>query len=72
MCKKWLTALVTCLLGVTMTASAEGPYPVDPDSTVQADVPQGKVEKFHFAQSRIYPGTQRDYWVYVPAQYDAK
>lgn len=72
MCKKWLTVLVTCLLGVTMTASAEGPYPVDPDSTVQADVPQGKVEKFHFAQSRIYPGTQRDYWVYVPAQYDAK
>ena len=55
-----------------MTASAEGPYPIDPDSTVQADVPQGKVEKFQFAQSRIYPGTQRDYWIYVPAQYDAK
>ncbi len=30
----------------------------------------GKVSKFSFQQSQIYPGTVRDYSVYVPAQYD--
>ncbi|MDQ8190886.1 SMP-30/gluconolactonase/LRE family protein [Roseibacillus persicicus] len=31
----------------------------------------GKVTKHSFADSQIFPGTQRDYWVYVPEQYDA-
>jgi enterochelin esterase family protein len=25
-----------------------------------------------FADSKIYPGTERDWWIYVPAQYDGK
>ena len=33
--------------------------------------PQGKVTRHVFASSQIFPGTTRDYWVYVPAQYDA-
>lgn len=33
--------------------------------------PQGKVTKHVFDSSKIFPGTTRDYWVYVPAQYDA-
>lgn len=32
-------------------------------------MPQGTVEKFTFKASKIYPGTERDYWVYVPKQY---
>jgi hypothetical protein len=24
----------------------------------------------HLANSKFYPGTERDYWVYVPKQYD--
>src|SRR5688572_21343895 len=35
-----------------------------------ADVPKGEVTKYSFEQSRIFPGTVRDYWVYVPKQYD--
>ena len=35
----------------------------------QMPAPKGEVLKFTFAQSRVYPGTERDYWVYVPAQY---
>ena len=31
-------------------------------------MPQGTVTK-HEWTSKIYPGTVRDYWVYVPAQY---
>src|SRR4029079_6799519 len=34
------------------------------------DVPKGEVTKYTFAESKIFPGTVRDYWVYVPRQYD--
>ncbi len=33
-------------------------------------VPKGEVSKYTFEQSKIFPGTVRDYWVYVPKQYD--
>jgi sugar lactone lactonase YvrE/enterochelin esterase-like enzyme len=33
-------------------------------------VPKGEVTKHSFEQSTIFPGTVRDYWVYVPKQYD--
>ena len=49
------------------TLSAEE-YVLGPDSQRQANVPQGKVTKYEWT-SKIYPGTVRDYWVYVPAQY---
>ena len=45
-------------------------YALGPDSQGQPGVPQGKVTK-HTWTSKIFPGTVRDYWVYVPAQYDA-
>jgi len=34
------------------------------------EFPTGEVTKHTFDQSKIYPGTVRDYWVYVPQQYD--
>src|SRR4029079_11117540 len=34
------------------------------------DVPKGEVTKYTFDHSKIFPGTTRDYWVYVPKQYD--
>ena len=30
----------------------------------------GELLKFKFDQSKIFPGTSRDCWIYVPAQYD--
>lgn len=45
-------------------------YPVDPASARQSGVPVGKIEKRTFSSSQIFPGTVRDYLVYVPAQYD--
>src|SRR5215204_1643413 len=33
-------------------------------------VPRGEVIKAEFDQSRVYPGTWREYWVYVPQQLD--
>ncbi len=46
-------------------------YTLGPDSQPQPGVPKGKVEQLRFTNSRIFPGTERDWWVYVPAQYDA-
>src|SRR5712691_6040654 len=33
-------------------------------------VPRGDVTKYTFDQSKIFPGTVRQYWIYVPKQYD--
>jgi sugar lactone lactonase YvrE/poly(3-hydroxybutyrate) depolymerase len=39
------------------------------NSAADSAVPKGEVLKFTFDHSKIFPGTVRDYWVYVPAQY---
>lgn len=44
-------------------------YPVDSASIVQPNVPKGELLKLTFDQSKIFPGTWREYWVYVPTQY---
>jgi gluconolactonase len=35
-------------------------------------VPKGEVTRYTLAHSKIFPGTVRDYWVYIPRQYDGK
>jgi enterochelin esterase family protein len=47
-------------------------YLLGPDSQRQEGVPRGIVTKHEWKESKVYPGTMRDYWVYVPAQYDAE
>src|SRR5678810_441561 len=44
-------------------------YPVDSASVEHSGVPKGEVIRFTFDQSKIFPGTWREYWIYVPAQY---
>jgi gluconolactonase len=61
--------LLVCLI-----ALAAGPvrgadeYSLSPDSQRQPGVPQGTITHYSWT-SKIFPGTTRDYWVYVPAQY---
>lgn len=67
---------VTCLLSAFVllafaSARAADDYEPGPDSKPQPGVPKGEVLKFSFNESKIFPGTDRDYWVYVPAQYQA-
>jgi sugar lactone lactonase YvrE/enterochelin esterase-like enzyme len=50
--------------------SAQTEYPLGPDSERQAGVPAGTVTAHNWT-STVFPGTTRDYWVYVPAQYEA-
>ena len=71
--KHWLSLVVfLSLLGGLCRAQDQShvSYPADPDMQPQSGVPKGDVLHFRFRDSRIYPGTERDYWVYVPAQYD--
>ncbi|TWU05230.1 Gluconolactonase precursor [Symmachiella macrocystis] len=51
-------------------AAAEEKYEVDPDSLPQKGVPQGEIKGPFPWKSKIFPGTEREYWIYVPAQYD--
>jgi len=51
-------------------AQAE-PYRHPPESERQESVPQGKVTHFIW-KSRIFPGTIREVWTYIPAQIDEK
>ena len=45
-------------------------YTLTPESTTRAaGVTPGKVAQHQWANSKIYPGTVRDYWIYTPAQY---
>jgi len=41
-----------------------------PVRTTQQGVPKGKITNGVFADSNLFPGTVRDFSVYVPAQYD--
>ena len=44
-------------------------YQPGPDAEPKEGVPKGEVTQ-HSHSSEIFPGTVRDYWVYVPKQYD--
>lgn len=55
--------------GVAAALRAADDYKLGPDSMPQEGVPRGDVTK-HTWTSKIFPGTVRDYWVYVPKQYD--
>src|SRR5690242_16944806 len=61
--------LIALLAPVVLFAQT---YTLGPDSQPKPGVPKGKVTKYSWTTSKIFPGTTRDYWVYVPAQYDGK
>src|SRR6266496_2830676 len=62
---------LTFLFFLLLPASAQTTdnYQLGPDSKPQPGVPKGEVLKFSFDKSKIFPGTTRDYWVYVPTRY---
>jgi sugar lactone lactonase YvrE/enterochelin esterase-like enzyme len=58
------------LLVMVAPALAIDDYTLGPDSQLQEGVPRGEVTQYSWT-SKLFPGTVRDYWVYVPKQYDA-
>jgi sugar lactone lactonase YvrE/enterochelin esterase-like enzyme len=67
-----IRALTVCI--VLMLSSigllAQENQALSPDSLPQANVPQGEIKGPFSWRSEIFPGTGRDYWLYVPRQYD--
>lgn len=46
-------------------------YEMPPEAKANASVPEGRLEKFEWKDSKVFPNTVRDVTVYIPAQYDA-
>jgi enterochelin esterase family protein len=66
-----VTVWVTLLMA-SMAFGQVKKYELGPDSMRQPGVPQGKVTQLKWNHSKVFPDTERDWWVYVPAQYDPK
>src|ERR1700738_713457 len=69
---KMKPALLALLILTNTMLCAQSPeelYKIDSSSVEHAGVPKGELIKVSFGKSKIYPGTWRDYWIYVPAQY---
>jgi enterochelin esterase-like enzyme len=64
---RWIVAWL--LVSLPVVADAADDYQLGPESQRQEGVPQGVVSQ-HKWTSTIFSGTERDYWVYVPKQYD--
>ena len=56
------------LLALTAPVFAVDEFKAAPDHEERADVPHGKVTQMPAWESKIFEGTTRDWWVYVPAQ----
>jgi enterochelin esterase-like enzyme len=64
----FLVTLACCL--PLLGAPQDDQYVLGKDSQEQPGVPQGKVIQMpSWKDSKIYPGTTRDWWIYVPSQY---
>lgn len=68
-CLPLLRLLVIVLGLASLPSRAATEYLLGEDSQMHPGVPQGRVTRQTWV-SKIFPGTTRDYWVYVPAQYD--
>jgi enterochelin esterase family protein len=71
------TIIIALLSFLAVTRAVAAPtddvYRLGPDSLPQEGVPKGNVVgPLTLASTSVYPNTTRNYWVYVPAQYDAK
>jgi gluconolactonase len=67
--KKLLALLFLFLQTTLFSQTPVINYPVDSASVEHAGVPKGEIIKLTFSNSKIFPGTFREYSVYVPAQY---
>ena len=64
--------LISNLLLFVAPLSAQDNYKLGPDSMVQDKVPQGSVTQHKWTSKKVFPGTVRDYWIYVPKQYNGR
>jgi len=67
-----LAALLCTLSFAVLPLWAGEDYKFGPDSEEQPDVPKGTVKDFKWTESKIYPGTVRNVWIYLPPNFNAE
>lgn len=65
-----MTAFVVAVLPTTVLAQES--FELGQDSQRRAGVPQGVITELRWEDSRVYRNTERDWWIYVPSQYDGE
>ena len=65
---KNLLTLILSLGFVSLGQAAD--YRPGPLAKRQPDAPKGRVIQAKWTNCKHFPGTERDYWVYIPAQHD--
>jgi enterochelin esterase family protein len=77
-CRSRKTGIGLALFALTAFSQTPPPaedvnrfYDFAPDSLAKVGVPKGEIRGPFKLPSQAYPGTLHDYWIYVPAQYDA-
>src|SRR5258708_930181 len=63
---------MSVILFLSAAIHAADDYKLGPDSEEKADVPKGAVTEYKFTESKIYPGTTRSYWIYLPPNFNAE
>ncbi|HAH25254.1 MAG TPA: hypothetical protein DCL77_16115 [Prolixibacteraceae bacterium] len=69
--KKWGLALMFSVAGFLSMAQnkANTAYPFDPATQPLKGSDAGEIIERRFSDSKLYPGTQRTYWIYIPKAY---
>lgn len=67
-----MRSMLTALFAfTTLGFAADSDYTLGPDSQANPAVPKGEVRTFTLADSKAFPGTTREWSLYIPKQYDA-
>jgi enterochelin esterase-like enzyme len=72
MLRKLLFASMTMFALCVGFVQAKDDYKLGDESMVHENVPHGDIIAYPGWKSEVFPGTVRNFWVYVPKQYDSK
>ena len=65
-----LSGVLVLIWSLSMAKNiANTAYPYDPATQPQKSIAAGEIIERQFQESKIYPGTNRRYWIYVPSGY---
>ena len=67
---RYPTLFAIASVAFTLSGFGVDDYQPGPDSKKQPGVPEGTITKYSWSTSKVFPDTVREYWVYVPKQYD--
>jgi enterochelin esterase-like enzyme len=67
-----INAAVSQQAVATKEPSPSDQYVLGPDSQAKTDVPEGKIQEFTLADSKVFPGFEHRWSLYTPVQYDGK